>query len=409
MKDLKLIILMLAFQIGLGFTFNMVGVMSLGWILALAYTCINIFKTPLFNDRDFRYVSLMYLLLISVQCVAEYMAGNSLQNGMKGIAVDIVSFASFFFLLSLLCKDRKLVVWAIIGIILRMLIFGKESDSSAEEALAGEDATFLKFYLGPIILYLFLAISVFFKGKVFTYLFMYVGMFFVVAGARSLGLITFLIGVFVWLVRFKQTNITSMLRKYSFLFIAVFYVLYCIYVTNVIDGNISAGNNSQLCNSENPYNPLEIIRFSRSDSWVAINAFLDKPIWGYGSWAEDPGMKYHLMIANLTRADFHGNIDTFYMIPGHSVIFGKGAYNGIFVMVITIMLIWFFVKRGFKLMNYDNEYMFIILYMLFSLIWHSLFSPVGHIRDSFPLYFAVIFAGCFYKEKEKYIKKKSNI
>ena len=108
MKDLKLIILMLAFQIGLGFTFNMVGVMSLGWILALVYTCINIFKTPLFNDKDFRYVSLLYMLLISVQCVAEFMAGNSLQNGMKGIAVDIVSFASFFFLLSLLCKERKL-------------------------------------------------------------------------------------------------------------------------------------------------------------------------------------------------------------------------------------------------------------------------------------------------------------
>lgn len=36
--------------------------------------------------------------------------------------------------------------------------------------------------------------------------------------------------------------------------------------------------------------------------------------------------------------------------------------------------------------------------MLYSLIWHSLFSPVGHIRDSFPLYFAVIFAGCFCKE-----------
>lgn len=51
--------------------------------------------------------------------------------------------------------------------------------------------------------------------------------------------------------------------------------------------------------------------------------FLDKPIWGYGSWAADPGMKYHLMIANLTRADFHGNIDAFYMIPGHSVILEK--------------------------------------------------------------------------------------
>lgn len=52
-----------------------------------------------------------------------------------------------------------------------MLIFGKESDSSAEEALRGEDATYLKFYLGPLIVYCFLVISVFFRTKAFTYIY----------------------------------------------------------------------------------------------------------------------------------------------------------------------------------------------------------------------------------------------
>lgn len=385
------IILMLFFQIGQGFSFNLVGTMNFGWILALIYTCLYLFSSPLLRYKEFRYLSILYLLLILFQILAEYMSGNSMQNGLKGIAVDIISYASFFFLLSLFMKDRRLVVWAFIGIVTRMLIFGTESESTAEEALSGENAAFLKFYLGPIILYCFLLMSVFFKGKLFTYIFMYLGLFFIVSGARSLGLITFMIGFFVWLVRFKRKDITKMLKKYALIFVALFYGLYCLYVSNVMDGTISAGNNIQLKASTNPYNPTEIIKLSRTDSWMAFSAFCDKPLWGYGSWSQDNGYNYHYLMANLKNEVFNDRSVGSGLIPGHSVIFGKGAYNGIFVMLITIGIIFFFLKRGFLLLNVDSKYTFILMYFFYSLVWHSLFSPVGHLRDTFPLYFAFIF------------------
>lgn len=400
MSKLLPIILMLFFQIGQGFSFNLVGTMNYGWILAIGYTCIFLLKSPLLKLKEFRYISVLYLFLILFQVLAEFMSGNTMQNGMKGIAVDVISYTSFFFMLSLFIKDRRLVVWALIGIVARMAIFGTESESTAEEALSGEDASYLKFFLGPILLYSFLIISVFFKGKLYTYIFMYLGLFFIVAGARSLGLITFLIGVFVWLVRFKKKNVTTMLKKYSLIFIALFYGLYCIYASKVMNGTISAGNNIQLKESTNPYNPLEIIKYSRTDSWMAFYAFLNKPLWGYGSWAEDPGYVYHYLMSNLKNEDFDKNQVGSGLVPGHSVIFGKGAYNGVFVMLITVAIIYFFVKRGVLLLNVDSSYAFIILYYLYSLIWHSLFSPVGHLRDSFPLFFAFIFATWLY-EKNK--------
>lgn len=404
MKTIWLIILMLAFQLGQGITFNMGGVMSVGWILALGYTCLFLFNSSLFRIKDFRYISILYLLLFLFQILAEYMAGNSFNNGIKGVAVNVVSYASFFFLVNLLIKDQRLIVWAFIGIVLRMILFGKESDSTAEKALAGEDATFFKFYLGPIIVYWMLALSVFFKKKTFTYLFMYLGLFFVVAGARSLGLITFLIGSFVWFIRFKKKNVTVILKKYALVFIAMFYGLYCVYVSNVMNGAITAGNNTQLTNSENPYNPLEIIKYSRSDAWVAVNAFMDKPLWGHGSWSTDPGFKYHMMIAKLTNREFN-NGAVMNLIPGHSVIFGRGAYNGIFVMFLTILIIYFFLKRSFLLLNNDSVYIFILMYCLYSLIWNSLFSPVGHFRDSFPLYFAFIYV-CWFNERRQIVQNR---
>lgn len=401
MNKILPIVLMLFFQIGQGLSFNLVGTMNYGWILAIGYTLCFIFSSKLFRIKEFRTVSKLYLCLFVLQIIAEYMAGNSLQNGMKGVAIDVVSYMSFFFLVSLLIKNPKLIVWAIIGTIIRMLIFGKESDSSAEEALRGEDTTYLKFYLGPLIVYCFLVISVFFRTKAFTYIYMFVGFVFVVAGARSLGLITFLTGMFVFVVRFKKTNVTAMLKRYSLILLFAFYGLYVLYVYNVMNGNISAGNNVQLLNSQNPYNPLEIIKYSRSDAWITIEEIADKPLWGFGSWADDPGFKYHIMISKMTNSIL--NIDALgnsVVLPAHSVIFGKAAYNGVFVAIITAVIIFYFIKRGFKLFNSDNRYMFIIMYFLYLLIWHSLFSPVGHLRDSFPLFFAFIFTTWLY-EKNK--------
>lgn len=402
MKKILPIILMLFFQIGQGISFNLVGTMNLGWILALVYTLCFISTSSLFRNEEFRTISKFYLFLIILQIIAEYMAGNSLQNGIKGIAIDVVSYMSFFFLVSLLIKDPKLIIWALVGTIIRMLLFGKESDSSAEDALRGEDAAFLKFYLGPLIIYCLLIISVFFRTKAFSYIYVFVGLIFVVLGARSLGLITLLTGLFVLFVRFKKTNVTAVLKKYSLILLLAFYGLYAIYVYNVMNGNISAGNNVQLLNSQNPYNPLEIIKYSRTDAWIAMEEFMEKPLWGFGSWADDPGLKYHAMMAKMTTSIL--NVDAFdngVVLPAHSVILGKAAYNGFFVALITAMIIFFFIKRGFKLLNSDNSYMFIIIYYLYSLIWHSLFSPVGHLRDSFPMFFAFIYVVWLY-EKNNY-------
>lgn len=172
-----------------------------------------------------------------------------------------------------------------------------------------------------------------------------------------------------------------------------------------MNGNISAGNNYQLKDSKNPFNPLEIIKYSRTDAWIAVAEFTDKPLWGFGSWADDPGLKYHLMMAKLTDSKI--NIDAYnggVVLPAHSVIFGKAAYNGIFVAIVTFFIIFFFVKRGFLLLNSNSIYMFIIMYFLYSLIWHSLFSPVGHLRDSFPLFFAFIWVCWYYESNKKQIQ-----
>ena len=61
-------------------------------------------------------------------------------------------------------------------------------------------------------------------------------------------------------------------------------------------------------------------------------------------------------------------------------------------MSLTAVLVFFFLKRAFKLLDVDSRYVYVIVSTFFSMLWTALFSPVGHIRDSMPLFFAVILA-----------------
>lgn len=390
MNNIKLKILVLLYEISIGMTFELIGTMSVGWLIALMYA-ITIFPlTGIKKLVEIKQITKIYALLLAFTLLAEIMVGNSYNNIAKSLAVIIISFSSFVFLFSIVVRDLSSILWIYAGIIIRMLIFGEESPSSAEDALSGEDATLLKFYIGPLIIYFLMIFSNYVKGKIFSYILVYTGIAFIVAGARSLGLILFLIGCISWFVIVKRQKVSLFFKRFTVPLMLLSYFTYCIYITNIINGNISAGNNNQILASDNPYNPIEIIKYSRSDTWVGVTAWLDAPLWGHGSWAYDTTMKYHVMMAELTGNVFNPNNIGSGLIPGHSVIIGTGVKNGIIPMIIISVLVFFFVRRGWQLLNVERKYLVILLYNMIYLIWHSLFSPPGHIRDSFPLFFAII-------------------
>lgn len=391
------IILILAFAVGGSFRFQLVGVFSLGWALAVAYTCLFLWRSPLLKEKDFRTASALYLAVIVVQIIAEYMAGNTLSNGMKGVAVNVVSFASFFFLSSFLSRDPKLILWLLLGQALQIFILGADNEEFAEEgmaerALEGENASFLKFYVAPFLTTVMLCISLSMRGKIATYWFMYYGVFLVLAGARSGGLGAFLIGFLVWIARSHKGNATSFIRKYSLPLLAVLYGVYAIYVSKVISGELTTGNNQQLAKSDNPYNPLEIIKYSRTDAWMGLVAWADKPLWGHGSWQRDEDLKYHIMMSEITGEEYSYDSRDVPLIPGHSVIFGRAATSGIFGMLSVTILIFFFVKRQYKLLDYDSRYAFINANYLFGTIWTSFFSPPTNLKNGMPILFAFTLA-----------------
>lgn len=117
----------------------------------------------------------------------------------------------------------------------------------------------------------------------------------------------------------------------------------------------------------------------RSESVVSIQAIMDSPIVGHGSWAQDPYYVrlYFSKLAELglpTPIDYY--ISTFgYVIPTHSYIFGAWVEAGILGLPIWIYLIWLVVRALYAILKQHMFPNVLVTLAGFSLLWDIPFSP----------------------------------
>lgn len=395
---IKFLIVLL--EIGFGITFNIVGTISLSE-LALIITALWYIKRDMFVKYPIlKTITWLYAGLLVSQVIAEYMVGNVLNNALKGFAVTTVSYLHFMFLFRYFVKDRKLIIYALIGMLAQSFIFGTTFEGNVDEVLEGQGAVFLKFYLAPLIINIVLLVAIYSKKRNISILCIVTGVLFVVLGARSSGISILLTGFIAYFILFARGKINRRIIIVITLFVAIFgYGLYAVYVNNVLSGKITAGNSLQLKQTSNPYNPINLLMMGRSEAFVGWIAFMDKPLFGHGAWAEDIGGKYHLLQANLTNSIYRD--PELNIIPAHSVIIGAGMQNGIFAFAFMVSIFIFFIKNGIKSIQKKDPFLIIILYLIISLIWNGLFSPVSHFRLDMPLAFAFLLASGILNERRK--------
>lgn len=399
-------IILLLLEIGFGITFNIVGTISISE-LALIFTALWYIKKGFFIKYPvLKTITGLYVGLLVSQIIAEYMVGNVLNNALKGFAVTIVSYLHFMFLFSYFIKDRKLIIYALIGILAQSFIFGSEFEGNVDEVLEGEGAVFLKFYLAPLIINIILLVSIYLRKRNVSVLCIIIGVFFVVLGARSSGISILITGIISYFVLLAMDKINrKRIIGITLLVVILGYGLYAVYVNNVLNGKITAGNSLQLKQTTNPYNPINLLMMGRSEAFVGWIAFMDKPLFGHGAWAEDIGGRYHILQANISNTIY--NVNALNVIPAHSVIIGAGMQNGILAFIFMVSIFVFFIKNGVKSINKKDPFLIIILYLIIFLVWNGLFSPVSHFRLTMPLGFAFLLASSInMKYINRFIRKK---
>lgn len=393
--DSKTIILLL-FELGFGIKFHIIGEISLSELFLLAY--VPLFVLPKVNwksAKELRQLTWAYLALFVFQVISEYMVGNVLSNALRGLAITVVSYLHFMFLAYLLVRQKSLILMLVLSQIAMMLFFGTSfEEQSVEDILEGEAAVYLKFYLAPLTILVFLFASIiFYRHKNLTLLFSALGCLFILFGARNSGGMALAAGLITYMLEHRAFIRNRKRLWLSFaIACALGYGFYVYYVNQVLSGVITSGNSRQLFLCENPYNPLELLMAGRSEMWVGWQAFMDKFWFGHGAWPYDPSGKYQRMMYAMHDEMRKLPLDTNYLIPSHSVLVGCGMMNGIFAFLAMAYIVFFFLKRGvLSFVRCEKAYKLVLVYYVFNLLWTTLFSPQSHFRLLMPIAFAIIF------------------
>ncbi|MBP5366431.1 MAG: hypothetical protein J6Y82_11030 [Bacteroidales bacterium] len=396
-------IIIILFELGWAVSFNFIGTLTISELVLLLtfplYLKLSLFR----QNKDLVKLAKIYLFLLTSQIVSECFVSNGLESSLKGLAITIVSFLHIMFLYRFLHGDKKLIVVLLLAQVVMMIARGPDygAEGDIESALLGESVVWLKFYLAPLLYTLLPALAVLYYRRFIPYLFVVVGGALIVLGARSGGGQIAAAGIIVLLIQNRLFKVKN--KKIGLIIAAVLgYWAYIIYIDKVLEGEITAGNASQVFDCDNPYNPFELLMRGRAEAWVGWQAFLDKPLFGHGAWAIDKTHHYAHMIAEMQDDSFHYNPTKQYYVPGHSLIIGFGVWNGVFAMVCIIFIMYYSLKRAFALLKIvDMRYQLLVVSFIIQIIWTFLFSPNSHLRQTLPIPIAIILVLYLYEKKKK--------
>lgn len=333
-----------------------------------------------------------FYLLIGIQCLAEFVVGNSFTNAIKGIAITIMALFLMLFFLEKLVKDVSLIFYIPIAHIVGLILFGDQFGF----AEVGE-TTYFKFYVAPIMANIVIAVSLIKKQWIQRNVYMLLmgmSLFIIIGGARSLGfsLLFTSFGLFLY-NRYKTIRFKKLLPGLIICVIVIQLFLTFAYMPKVRSGEWGSDQNRSQFEKINWNSNIFMILFSaRTDFFVSTIAFLDKPLWGFGSWAVDYTGKYRIFQAEMMGDEEKIAPETLRYVPCHSVLLGKGVSNGIFAFLVFL---WIFIKIyaiGLKGMRRSSIYNTFLLWTIISSFQLFMFGPPAIFKNNGAIAFAAIFA-----------------
>lgn len=358
-------------------------------------------------------VNAFYLLIIA-QYISEFMIHNSLTNALKGIAVTVMTLFIMLFFLEKILKDISLLRWIPITTAMSILIFGDQFGFADND-----ESAYFKFYLAPIIIYSVCFITMiqwkWFQKNIIILL-LCTSIFIIIGGARSLGFSLLFTSIFyVIYTKYKTIKLRTIIPGIIATLILVQSFLTFVYIPKVKAGEWGSDQNrSQFEMIDWNSNILMLLFAARTDFFVSGIAFLDKPLWGHGSWAMDTSNKYYLLQAHLLGEEIH-NTEKLRMVPNHSVVMGKGTANGVFAFFIFLWIFITIYKIGLRGLRNGSPYNIFLIWTIISSFQLLMFGPPAVLKNNGAIAFAIMFSLYYinqlkiYEQKNRIVRSNGNI
>ncbi len=405
------------FSFFMGMRVNLVGQLALSEIFAvLDNLSLKKWIKTIKEVPDSKKICIAYTLVLLSQMISDVVNGSNTNDLLRGWANVLMAIFLFMFLIRYLNERISLIIFFLFGQIVRLIVFDP-IELTGEMTL--DNMPFFKFKLVPILSNLILVISWYLLKKrkinklTLTVFLIIYGLFCMAFDARSAGLFMILTAIIYFNKHIIKRITLKKVLLYTFIFGIIFQGLYSIYVSQVLAGNLGGEHSrGSLLRVENPYNPVNLLISGRAETFVAIQAIIDKPVFGHGSWAPDKNGKYTYMLYIMSDSE-----DKFiaeykdagkFIIPSHSVLLGAWVTAGLGGFWAILYIFVLFLKRGISLIGdrkiQNSPYILILIYYLLSGGWIFLFSPITHIRYTLPIILAFIFVQYKLRMKEKVSK-----
>ena len=346
------------------------------------------------RDRFLRYFTILFVLLLAVQVAWIPFAHTGLFIQIKGIMVTISGLAYFLYFYLVMRKNPMVVKWIVLGTFLASFVF-----INVLVEREGSEFGLWKFQIMPRLVTAILLVYLWFSDsqkmqKVAPCLLVGIGLLGLVTGARSSGLVPLISGGLFFLLQVNNSVKSKSLKSYFFIGLALFYGLYvCIYVPNVLNGNITGGNSGQLQKLENPYNPLNLLMVGRKDAIIPFIAFRDRPITGWGYYTPDPKRHYLNRMLKMSSENekkrLVSGMQLSNSIPGHGIWGYYSCSYGIIAFCVFCLLIKKVWELTYKSLYSKDKYLLYRIFVLFSVSWNLLFSPMSHFK-TLPMNMAIL-------------------
>lgn len=362
---------------------------------------LSLLLLPFINIRSLfkkypilRKVLLSYILMLSGLIFSDLYNNTGFFDFIRGWLNFVFSFISVIVLVDIFDKNNKNIIWFLFFYAISSFLFGVYTNT---EKLLQENSNYFKVmfepFLTPLLILSTYYIYKYLGNKFLLCSYLIITIIYFLFDARSVGLSFFISFLFLSIKIFKIK-----LRKEKLIFISIIGLLisygsYALYVNNVLTGEIGGKNALQIKKAENPYNPMELLYYGRTEFFVAIEAISDNPILGYGSWAKDESNIYNKMSAKMANERYI-KTGSEKNIPAHSIIATVWLWGGVVSFIGICILLKLYIKVFFNFYKNcdpnDLSYLVLIITLSLAVFWDFLFSPLPHLRLSFPQVFAFL-------------------
>ena len=374
-------VLMMLYAIGSTLFIDLIGRLTVAEVLVLITMPFTEAYKKIRQFYGLRTILVCLLLLFFFQLISDVVNQSVFRDWARGLTIMLMTILLIVFFINQLNININSIIYLLFGLAIANIIFG----DPFETGFKVKGADIIK-YISILLSYYLYKFNKFKTSVVIILLF---SLLFFSFDSRSNGLICFMSAFLLGIKILKPNQNKLFFTTCLLVFSIIPYILYTNYVSQVLSKNFG-GNHalSQLTKVANPYNPFEVLYSGRIGLAVAGYAIKDKPLLGHGSWAQDKDAKYSKITSVLTGEKLRIKK----IIPSHSIIIGAWLNMGIFGFIISLYLFYTFIKLFFRvyLKIANNKYLPIIIILSVEMMWHFLFSPFGHIKNTFPIIISLL-------------------